>query len=84
VKELESMGSKDQELKQNLEYMMNMGYLNFEINLKLLVRNDNDLVIAINKLCNNMISDSIFEANWSQSSLSTCISKSAFINCLKN
>lgn len=63
MKELESMGSKDQELKQNLEYMMSMGYLNFEINMKLLVRNDNDLVIAINKLCNNMISDSIFEAN---------------------
>jgi hypothetical protein len=29
-----------------------------------LMRNNNDLVIAINKLCNNMVSESIFLAEW--------------------
>jgi hypothetical protein len=42
--------------------MMNMGYLNFRVNFNLLTRNNNDLVIAVNKLCNNMVTESIFEA----------------------
>jgi len=62
VEELQKSGIKDQALAENLRYMMNMGYLNFRVNYNLLTRNGNDLVIAINKLCNNLVTDSIFEA----------------------
>jgi len=60
--ELEKANIKDLSLAQNLKYMMDMGYLNFEINYRMLTRNNNDLVIAINKLCNNIVTDSIFQA----------------------
>ncbi len=61
MEELESAGLKDQNLFTNLKYMMNMGYLNYKINYNLLTRNNNDLIIAVNKLCNNIVSDSMFE-----------------------
>ena len=61
MEELESAGIKDQNLFTNLKYMMNMGYLNYKINYNLLTRNNNDLIIAVNKLCNNIVSDSMFE-----------------------
>lgn len=49
-------------MKENLIYMMNMGYLNYKVNYNLLVRNKNELVVAINKLCNNLVTESMFEA----------------------
>jgi len=61
MEELESAGIKDNNLFTNLKYMMNMGYLNYKINYNLLTRNNNDLIIAVNKLCNNIVSDSMFE-----------------------
>lgn len=61
LEELESAHINDQTLTDNLLYMMNAGYFNFRVNYNLLVRNDNDLVIAINKLCNNMVTDSMFD-----------------------
>lgn len=61
MEELENSGIKDQNLLNNLKYMMNMGYLNYKINYNLLKRNDNDLIIAINKLCNNIVTDTMFE-----------------------
>jgi len=60
--ELANANIYDASYVQNLEYMMNMGYLNFRVNFNLLTRNNNDLVIAVNKLCNNMVTESIFEA----------------------
>jgi len=62
MQEMQSLNLSDKSLVENLEYMMNMGYLNFRVNYNLLLRNNNDLVIAINKLCNNMVSESIFLA----------------------
>jgi hypothetical protein len=62
MKEMQSLNLSDNNVIANLEYMMNMGYLNFRVNYNLLMRNNNDLVIAINKLCNNMVSESIFLA----------------------
>jgi len=32
-----------------------MGYANFEINLEMLKRNQNDLVLAMNNLCNGLV-----------------------------
>jgi hypothetical protein len=61
MQELTAANIQDQTYVQNLEYMMNMGYLNFRVNFNLLTRNNNDLVIAVNKLCNNMVTESIFE-----------------------
>jgi len=62
MEELERANIKDQALVENMKYMMNMGYLNFMVNYNLLTRNGNDLVVAINKLCNNLVTESIFEA----------------------
>ena len=59
LEELEAAKITDQDLSNNLKYMMDMGYLNFRVNLNLLLRNNNDLVISINKLCNNMVSESM-------------------------
>jgi len=41
--------------------MMDMGYFNYKINYNLLTRNKNDLVMAVNKLCNNLVTDTMFE-----------------------
>lgn len=41
--------------------MMEMGYFNFTVNYNLLVRNKNDLVVAMNKLCNSIVTESMFE-----------------------
>jgi len=59
--ELQKSGIVDKSIIENLRYMMNMGYLNLTINYNMLKKNNNDLVIAINKLCNNLVSDSMFE-----------------------
>lgn len=61
MEELEQSNIKDKELVENLVYMMNIGYSNFRVNYNLLIRSNNDLVIAINKLCNNLVTDSMFE-----------------------
>jgi hypothetical protein len=51
---------KDSSIIENLKYMLDMGYTNFTVNYQLLKRNNNDLTIALNLLCNNMVTDSIF------------------------
>lgn len=61
MEEVEKSNIQDSALLDNLKYMMNMGYLNFMVNYNLLTRNGNDLVVAINKLCNNLVTESIFE-----------------------
>jgi len=63
LEELAKANLKDKALEENMKYMMNMGYLNFRVNYNLLTRNGNDLVVSINKLCNNLVTDSIFEGN---------------------
>lgn len=60
MKELEAAKITDKALVENLKYMMGVGYLNFRVNYNLLTRNKNDLVVAINKLCNNLVTDSMF------------------------
>jgi len=54
---------------ENLKYMMECGYYNFKINYALLKRSNNDVVIAINKLCNNMVTESMFGEMWTSSYL---------------
>jgi len=61
MEELQKSGIKDKTMVENLTFMMNMGYLNYRVNYNLLVRNKNDMVMAINSLCNNFVTDSIFE-----------------------
>jgi hypothetical protein len=61
MEELEKANISDQALVENMKYMMNMGYYNFTVNYNLLTRNNNDLVVAINKLCNSLVTESIFE-----------------------
>jgi len=61
MEQLSTSGIQDKSLVENLRYMMNMGYLNFTINYNLLMRNNNDLVVSINKLCNNIVTESMFE-----------------------
>jgi len=62
LEELEAAKLGDNLLKENLRQMMNMGYYNYRVNYNLLLRNKNDLVVAVNKLCNNIVTDSMFEA----------------------
>lgn len=58
---MEKAGIKDEKVIENLKYMMDMGYTNFQINLSLLNRNNNDMIVAINHICNGMISESMFQ-----------------------
>jgi Ig-like domain from next to BRCA1 gene len=58
LKRVESIN--DSQLANNLIYILDMGYSNFDVNLNLLKRNNNDLVITINSLCNGLVSDSMF------------------------
>jgi hypothetical protein len=51
---------KDMKLKENMIQMLEMGYNNFEVNLNLLKRNANDLIAAVNSLCNGLVSESMF------------------------
>jgi len=47
-------------LVYNMTYMLDMGFSNFEVNLNLLKRNNNDLVTAINSLENGIVTESMF------------------------
>ncbi len=40
--------------------MMEAGFSNFAVNKELLKRNNNDLAVAFNLLCNGMVSESMF------------------------
>ena len=51
---------KDSNLANNLRHFMDLGYLNFELNLNLLKHHNNDLVLAMNSLCNGQVTDSMF------------------------
>lgn len=53
---------KEQALIDNLTYMMETGFTNFHVNYSLLKRNNNDLAVALNLLCNGIVSDSMFGA----------------------
>jgi len=59
--ELEAADIKDPLLLQGLKSMMEMGYLNYKLNYSVLLRSNKDLVVAMNNLCNNMVSDSMFQ-----------------------
>lgn len=52
---------KDEKMHAGLKYMAECGYTNFEVNYQLMQRNDCDMVVAINKLCNGLVSESMFE-----------------------
>lgn len=60
--ELEAANIQEALLLQNLKEMGEMGYYNYKVNYNLLIRCKLDLVVAMNNLCNNMVSDSIFQA----------------------
>jgi hypothetical protein len=61
IMELKAANVTDKALYDNLTTMGDAGYYNFRLNYNLLNRNKNDLVVAMNKLCNFMVSDSMFE-----------------------
>jgi hypothetical protein len=64
IRYLEKIGQikgADATLIHNMQYIYDMGYTNFEVNLSLLKRNNNDLIIAINNLCNGLVSESMFQ-----------------------
>ncbi len=52
---------KEAKLVENLKHFLEMGYTNFEVNLSLLRRNKNDLIVAMNMLCNGLVTDSMFQ-----------------------
>jgi len=54
-------GIKDEKLAENLRTCLDMGYANFEINLEMLRRNQNDIVLAMNSLCNGLVTESMFK-----------------------
>ena len=51
---------KEKVFYDNMKQMMEMGYTNYEVNLNLLKRNNNDLITAVNSLCNGLVSESMF------------------------
>ena len=51
---------KEKVFYDNMKQMMEMGYSNYEVNLNLLKRNNNDLITAVNSLCNGLVSESMF------------------------
>lgn len=53
---------KDPKVAENMKYILEMGYTNFEVNMSLLQRNKNDLITAINSLCNHLVTESMFNA----------------------
>jgi hypothetical protein len=52
---------KDSKLAKGLTEMAEIGYSNFDLNVQLLTRNSYDVVVAINKLCNGLLTESMFE-----------------------
>lgn len=58
--QLENAKIKDLALVENLKYMMETGFTNFQVNFGLLNKHKNDLVVAMNCLCNGIVSDSVF------------------------
>ena len=59
----ELLGAKlNMELFNNMRTMLDLGYMNYTVNLNLLNRCNNDLIVAVNQLCNNDVTASIFEA----------------------
>jgi len=59
---MEKVGAlKEKKYAENLNFILEYGFSNFEVNLSLLKRNNNDLNIVINNLCNGTnITDSMF------------------------
>ena len=62
MEKLESI--KDQKIVDNMNQLLTMGYTNYEVNLNLLKRNNNDLISALNSLDNGLISESMFLLVW--------------------
>jgi len=61
MEELESAGIKDKNLFTNLKYMMNMGYLTTRSTTTSSPETTTTSSSLSNKLCNNIVSDSMFE-----------------------
>lgn len=52
---------KEKKFVENMTYLLESGFTNFEVNLNLLKRNNNDIGIVINNLCNyTNITESMF------------------------
>jgi hypothetical protein len=62
ISSMEKVEKLDEVTKANLKYLMECGFLNFEVNLGLLKKYENDLAVVMNMICNNMVTDSIFLA----------------------
>lgn len=51
---------KDNKIVENMMQLLDMGYSVFEVNLNLLNRNKNDLIMAVNNICNGNVTESMF------------------------
>ena len=51
---------KDKALIDNMNQLLEMGYSNFEVNLNLLKRHNNDIITAVNSLDNGLVTESMF------------------------
>lgn len=60
LEELNAANIQDVLLLSNMKAMMEMGYFNYKVNYNLLIRNNKDLLVAVNNLCNYLVSDSMF------------------------
>lgn len=52
---------KDQSVADNMRFIFEMGYINFDVNFNLLKKHGNDLAVVINSLCSESVSDSMFQ-----------------------
>lgn len=52
---------KNKKMIEGLKYMFEAGYTNFEINHRLLTKSNADVIIAMNDLCNNNITESMIQ-----------------------
>lgn len=60
-KTMVELSTFDKEVKQNMLQMATMGYQNFDLNLTMLQKYNNDVVMVVNCLCNGMVSDSVLK-----------------------
>ena len=52
---------KNRKICEGLKYMFDAGYTNFEINHRLLTKANGDMIVAMNDLCNNNITESMIQ-----------------------
>lgn len=60
INHVDKVEKLDAQTRDNLMYLMEAGFTNFDVNYGLLKRHNNDLAVVMNMICNGLVSDSIF------------------------